>query len=87
MHVDWHPIRGKDDLPTKSGKYLVTVYDSLSIKARCVVKIADYDADDLLWLCSDPAWLPASWAWEGSDWIWQRVIAWRPMPKPYEEEA
>ncbi len=86
MDVVWHPIKSGADLPTQSGEYLVTIYDS-SVDAR-YVRIADYDAEDVMWI--ERGWqagTPAAWAWEGESWMWRRVTAWRPLPKPYEGGA
>lgn len=68
----WHPIKSAADLPQESGEYLVTIYD---VPANAhYVRIAYYDAKVPMWI-------------EGDRQIWWSVLAWRPLPKPYEGEA
>lgn len=87
MHVDWHPIRGEADLPTESGRYLATICEgSHADRLMRHVRIVKYDADDVVWAeLGSPIWFRASVTWTNVGQT--RVIAWRPMPKPYEEEA
>lgn len=96
MHVDWHPIRGKDDLPTELGVYWVTVkFDDEEGQFYYNVELANWDNSNNEW----SPYVDDSRIWhmrwdekaygDGREYDYQIVVAWAEYetPEPYEGEV
>lgn len=79
----WRPIRSQDDLPAAGRWCLVTVGNNV-----CVAQWLTMGGDDAMWEVVWPLSLAENIRVDASWGLCERrVVAWRPLPLPYKEEA
>ena len=75
VHVDWGWTSVKEKLPKESGEYLVSCH--LPLIDKEYITTSDYSAYGYKWGVEKP---------DGFGYPAPKVMAWKPLPKPYKEE-